>query len=139
MSVCHGSVDVCMLELAWQKALKPLPIIESKVTSVIVSERHRWNRELGIGISTFTSSTLVYCSLVYCKYTTWIFLSPESYSLNVRVGNRQLPNYLHSSEDTDKFHRPEKKNEDQFNVRIEGTAVPSCKMPRGRLPFVAQE
>jgi hypothetical protein len=82
---------------------------------------------------------MVYCSLVYCKYTTWTFLSPESYSLNVQVGNPQLPNYLHSSEDTDKFHRPENKNhEDQFNVRIEGT-VPSCKMPRGRLPFVAQE
>ena len=40
----------------------------------------------------FTSSTLV-----YCKYTTQLFLSPESYSLNVLVGNPQLPNYLCSS------------------------------------------
>jgi hypothetical protein len=43
-----------MLELAWQKVLKPLPTIESKVTSVIVSEPERhppscWNRESGTG------------------------------------------------------------------------------------------
>jgi hypothetical protein len=43
-------------------------------------------------------------------YTTYFSLSLESYSLNVRVGNPQLPNYLHSFEGKDKFHRPEEKN-----------------------------
>ena len=67
-------------------------------------------------------------------------LTPESYSLNIQVKNPQLPNYFHSSEGMDKFHRPEKNQncEDRFNVRIEGT-VPSCKMPRGHLFFVARE
>jgi hypothetical protein len=64
-------------------------------------------------------------------------LSPEPYSLNVHVGNLQLPNYLHSSEGMNKFYRPEKKDcEDRFNVKIEGTVL-SCKMPRDHLPFVA--
>lgn len=75
-----------------------------------------WNREPVSQPIAFTSIVKV-----YCKYTTWTFLSPETYSLNVQVRNPQLPNYLHSSEDTDKFHRPEKKNHDTFNVRIQAT------------------
>jgi hypothetical protein len=68
-------------------------------------------------------------------------LSPESYSLNVPVRNPQLPNYLHSSEDTDKLHRPE--NEKVMRIKsmleLKIMYVPSCKKPQGRLPFVAQE
>ena len=65
----------------------------------------------------FTSSILVYYS------TTWLFSSPESHSLNVLVGNLQLPNYLHSSEGMDRFHRPEKKNyKYQINIS-EGTCT----------------
>ena len=69
-------------------------------------------------------------------YTTWLFSSPESYSLNVLVGNLQLPNNLCSSGGMDRFHRPAEKiiSIDSISVKV---PVPSCKMPRGHLPFVA--
>ena len=53
-------------------------------------ERHAETQGISNSIY-FTSSILVYYS------TTWLFSSPESHSLNVLVGNLQLPNYLHSS------------------------------------------
>jgi hypothetical protein len=84
-------------------------------------ERHAKTQEIGNSIY-FTSSILV-----YCNYTTWLFSLPESYSLNVLVGNPQLPNYLHSSGGMDRFHRPEKKiSINSISVKV---PVPSCKMP----------
>jgi hypothetical protein len=111
-----------LLQAYQRKALKPLLTIEYKV---IVSEHecHHFELEQGIGICIHIKypechaktqgigNSIYFTSriLVYCNYTTWLFLLPESYSLNVLVGNPQLLNYLHSSGGMDRFHRPEKK------------------------------
>ena len=87
-----------------------------------IKDHQLWYFSARVATTTRTSAFAIK-TLIYCIYTT-SFLSPESYSSNVQVGNLQLPNYLHSSEDMGKFHRPEKKNhKDLIQYRIEGIGL----------------
>jgi hypothetical protein len=106
------------------KALKPLPTIESKVTSVIVYARYQQLLQVNaVDTDQSNRSQLLQVNQLITLHvrkqimsvdrcyllTINLLLAPltsESYSLNIPLGNPQLPNFFHSSVDMDKFHKP---------------------------------